>query len=128
MIWREPIEGPARELLAKADPCRDPEEKSALDEATDLLSDGKVPVVDIRKKAEVVGISWATVRRAKDRLGIKPDKGGLKDGWRWGLPARVSPEDARRCSTDSEDAQRNGVSTFANVEQLRGTEADAEVF
>jgi putative DNA primase/helicase len=58
-----------------------------LEEAKDLLrgligSDG-MNVKDIEKEAKDAGISWATVRRAKDELGLKSGKDGLAGGWLW---------------------------------------------
>ena len=60
----------------------------------ELLADGPVPAKQVQVDAAAVGLSWATVRRAKDRIGIKPHKGGMD-------MALVAPEDAqsgRRCS------------------------------
>ena len=44
-----------------------------------------------REAAEGNGVAWATVRRAKNWLGIKPYKSSTKDGrpWLWALPKAV---------------------------------------
>lgn len=40
------------------------------------------------------GFSWATVRRAKDELGIKARKDGFEGGWQWTLPDTASPPES----------------------------------
>lgn len=82
------------------------EDRSALDEAKavlrDLLGAGAVPAKDVQRQARDAGISDATLRRAKDGLGVKsirPD--GFTGPWSWVLPAVhaheppyvLSPED-----------------------------------
>ena len=52
----------------------------------ELLSDGAVPAKQVRSDADAAGLTWATVRRAKDRIGIKPHKAGMDAGWLWSLP------------------------------------------
>jgi hypothetical protein len=56
-----------------------------------LPSDG-APAKDIRRHAREAGLSWATVRRAKVKLGVKAEReGGFGSAgrWIWRLP-RVS--------------------------------------
>jgi len=68
------------------------DERSALGDAKDflydLLREDAYPVKVIKVAARDAGIQDATLRRAKDALGIKPDKEGFgKDGhWVWRLP------------------------------------------
>ena len=66
------------------------EERTALDEAKavlrDLLGSGPVPSKDVQRQARDAGISDATLRRAKDGLGVKsirPD--GFTGPWSWAL-------------------------------------------
>ncbi len=56
-----------------------------------LLANGPVPTNTVKSEAKAAGLSWATVRRAKDQLGVAVAKTGLDDGWVWALA-----EDARR--------------------------------
>ena len=47
-----------------------------------------MPQKKVKAEAEGAGLSWRTVRRAKDRLGIKPykERGKEHGGWLWSLP------------------------------------------
>ncbi len=76
----------------------------------ELLSDGPVAAKQVKADADAVGLSWATVRRAKDKLGIKPHKAGMDEGWVWSLPKVLKWD---------EDAHTNKVSTFGVNEHLR---------
>jgi hypothetical protein len=79
-----------------------------------LLADGPVPATVAKAEAEDAGHSWATVRRAKDAIGVVVAKRGFGEGsqWAWALPGR---EDAQTV----EGAQPVDVSTFAECERLR---------
>ena len=95
MQWKEPIDGSARDLLREADDVSDDIERACLPDAKlflqDLLSDGPKSAKDIRKDADGAGYSWATIRRAQQKLGIKARKEGGHFGgyqkWVWALPA-----------------------------------------
>ena len=77
------------------------------------LAGGPLLQREMKADAEGAGLAWATVRRAKDRLGIKPEKSGMEGGWAWRLPATAEgAQISRRCSTRE-------VSTFGGNEHLR---------
>lgn len=92
--WKEPIDGSARDLLREADEVPDDIDRESLPDAKiflhDLLSDGPKSAKDIRKDADGAGYSWATIRRAQQKLGIKARKEGGHFGgyqkWVWALP------------------------------------------
>jgi putative DNA primase/helicase len=91
--WGQALEGTARDLLA----VEEPENKAdALTTAVtflkELLQDGPIDACVIEERAEIAGVRQATLRRAKDKLGIKSCKKAMEDGWEWALPVR---EDAQ---------------------------------
>lgn len=62
-----------------------PSNLKAIDEAknflNELLQDGPQTTKTIRTEAYGMGLSWATVRRAQQQLGIKPIKDGFQGEW-----------------------------------------------
>lgn len=52
----------------------------------DILSMGWTKTSEIQIGARKAGVSWASVRRAKENLGVIAKKGGFGDGWGWELP------------------------------------------
>jgi putative DNA primase/helicase len=69
----------------------------------DLLADGPVPVKKIQGGAKAAGLSWMTVRRAKEGLSVVASKNGYQGAWQWRL------EDAHSKDAHPIDTQ---VSTF----------------
>jgi len=62
-----------------------------------------VPAAQVFRDAEAHGYSKRQMQRARARLGVKTDKGGMRGGWSWALP-----EDAgiHGCGAeDTEDAE-----------------------
>jgi putative DNA primase/helicase len=95
------------------------ERDDAADWLRELLADGEVPQKEVKEAAKDNGYAWATVRRAKTKLGIKPKKEGFgkEARWLWRLPDQ-------RCSKDAEDAQPQGVSTFDTFGEGEHLQAD----
>jgi putative DNA primase/helicase len=125
VLWGEPVEGAARELLATADATGDDGEGGSLSDAkrflTDLLADGALPVKAIKGDVDGAGYSWATIRRAQKALGIEPIKSGFgKIGaWEWKLPVK----DAK--ALNSEHLKQN--TQGSRVEYLRPNSNIVEV-
>ena len=80
----------------------------------EMLAAAAAPQKEIKDAAEGAGMAWATVRRAKDRLGIKAYKDGMGGGWYWALPKMLN---------DAEGAHLNNMNTFGANEHLRGNGA-----
>jgi AAA domain-containing protein len=98
VVWEsKPVEVTADQALRAADERG--ASKSPRDEADgflrDALAGGPIPVAELRNDAAGAGLSWATVRRAKDRLGAIARKAGMNQGWTWELPKMLKvSEDA----------------------------------
>lgn len=79
----------------------DPEERSALDDARqfllNLMADGPVKAGQVKSDSDGAGFNWRTIQRAADRLNIERNKDGMKGGWTWRLPPKMTstPEDDR---------------------------------
>jgi putative DNA primase/helicase len=84
--WGKFLKGSARELLGYVEEV-DEENTDAVQSAKEfleqILKEGAVPSKAIRKEATEVGLSWASVRRAKDNLPIKAIR--EDKGWLWKL-------------------------------------------
>jgi putative DNA primase/helicase len=105
----EPVVTTADEALAA-----DGKSSLALAEAEDflqaLLADGEVPSKQVEEEAQEIGITKATLRRAKKKLGIKPNKDSMQGGWVCALPNTLN---------STEDARVKSLSTFGTDERLR---------
>lgn len=83
--WGAQLRGSARELLSAAKQSAEAEAATFL---TAFLSDGPKPQREVKDAADAHCHSWATIRRAQQKLGIKPQK--VDKRWCWELPASVS--------------------------------------
>lgn len=118
VVWESsPIDMTADAALQAAD-AQASGGKSAGTEAEkflkEVLAAGPISQKAVKAAAEGAGLAWVTVRRAKDRLGIKPNKDGMEGGWLWGLPKML---------TIAEDAHLKKMSSFGLDEHLRGSGA-----
>jgi putative DNA primase/helicase len=89
VMWGKPVSGSARELLAESDVSAEGRgDHSAKFEAEEfliqLLREGPSPTKHVEAEAKAAGISWRTVRRAADALGIK--KRNFQGAWYWDIP------------------------------------------
>lgn len=90
ILWCKSVEGSARELLAEPEVGKDGSNGgSALAQAEEfliqLLNDGPSPTKYVEAQAKEAGISWRTVRRASDALGIR--KRIRLGTWYWERPS-----------------------------------------
>jgi len=107
VLWGDPVEGEARELLAAAEVDNDADERTMTSDAVEWLREylgaGPMPADVATREARKMGHSDKAIRTARTRLGVKPRKVGLRDGWEWSLPhthdattkAPNPPEDAQ---------------------------------
>jgi putative DNA primase/helicase len=93
VTWGAAIQGKAQALLDDAESARD-ETRSAKGSAKswlrDQLSDGPRSSKEIESAAEVAGMAWRTVERAKSELGVVSKKTSQRGCWEWSLPGSVS--------------------------------------
>ena len=97
--------------------------RSAKEEATeflqDYLSSGPLSAKEVQRAAADAGISTKSLRTAREGLGVKPEKSGMKGGWVWSL---------RRCPNSVEDVpSREGTSStlFGHLRDEEGATARA---
>lgn len=79
----EPVNVRADDALAAADDDGD-DPASFL---RDLLADGPLAAKEVQREAREFGLTEKTLRRAREKLGIRPRKAGMSSGWIWELPA-----------------------------------------
>jgi len=95
LVWEpDPVLMHADDAVASAG-GRDqvaPQRAAATAWLSELLRNGAVESDTIKEQASQAGLSWATVRRAKDDLGIVPFKQGFSGKWMWQLP----PQDTQK--------------------------------
>lgn len=92
IVWEpDPVTMTANEAMQ---PLGDPEERSVLDDARlfllGLLADGSVKAGQIKSDADGAGFNWRTIQRAADRLNIERHKDGMRGGWSWRLPPKMT--------------------------------------
>lgn len=91
LIWdKAPVTVSADEVLGNS--STGDQGPSAIEEAMDwleaFLENGPKHATDVISESRRAGLSKATIRRAKEQMGIKPKKAGFgqQGGWMWGLP------------------------------------------
>ncbi len=120
----------ANDVLGNVDMQQDQSERREANEwLKDLLTDGPVAVKKIQGEAKAAGLSWMTVRRAKEALPVVASKSGYQGKWEWRLEDAHSkdahPIDAHVSTFEqpientnlnrtrtAKDAQHSDVSTF----------------
>lgn len=75
------------------------EQRSGTDKAADWLREvlraGPMAAQEVERIARDAGISPKSLRRAREKLGIKPQKQGFGGGWWWSLPEDEDAQEAR---------------------------------
>lgn len=105
IVWElEPVTITADEALT---PSESNEEKTGTDWAVEVLqivlADGPVPAAVVHKEAKQANISPKALRRAQEKLGIKPKKLDFKSGWVWSLPQSEDAHESEDALSGNED-------------------------
>lgn len=130
--WEGECNYSAASLLA---PPPSQEDRSAVDQAVDFLRDlleaGPMRAVDVECEAKSAGLKVATLRRARERLGIAPRKtgrpGDAGQHWTWALPedAQAPAErDAKMLNRAEREHVREGEPSASTCG--RGASEDAQ--
>jgi len=102
------------------------ERREAKEWLKDFLADGPVAVKRIQAESKGAGLSWATVRRAKDDLRVIASKSNFSGGWEWHLED-AQHEDAHPIHsyvsafeqpTENKDVKRNRQHEDAHHSQV----------
>ncbi|OGL81168.1 hypothetical protein A3B21_02670 [Candidatus Uhrbacteria bacterium RIFCSPLOWO2_01_FULL_47_24] len=101
IVWEsEPVSITADEALAIPEQN---EEHTATDEAIDflreLLANGEMEATEVKKEAKQAGINDKPLRRAREKMGIKPKKADFSGGWKWALPSYEDAQSAQDART-----------------------------
>lgn len=90
---REPVRMSADEALAQENglddsrPGPEPEARRQAEQwLSDLLAGGALHTVKVEAEAKAAGISWRTIRRAGDVLGVIRERCPYSGAWQWRLP------------------------------------------
>lgn len=117
VVWMGTAPHSAESLLAVGTKADDP---SAIEEAEEylrgMLGAGPVPTSEVKRQSKESGISWMSLRRAADRLGVRRSHVGQPGGKGQHWVMRL-PEDAASSPEPGE------LSNFAGDEHLREAEA-----
>jgi hypothetical protein len=133
VVWGAKIEGSASTLIGDIE-TPDKSDKggaSALEGAKrfliKLLAAGPMAAKELKREAKDAGVSWISIRRAQNDLGIEPYKKGFGDTgvWFWKLPGTDDgPDGGPKVINFGEDAHMENVSILSNDEHLSGQRSD----
>ncbi|MDI1300609.1 MAG: AAA family ATPase [bacterium] len=125
--WGEIIAGSAREILGDVESTSEAGGNPVDDAAEFLreaLANGSVTVKNLKIDADGSGHSWATVRRAKTKLGVISLREGYGEdgGWSWKLQNTI------HAHQNTKGAHSKSVSMYGNGEHLCPADDDREGF
>lgn len=112
IIWGDSVD--AQKILYPTDD-KPSQINGASDFLRELLGDGPKSAQEIFAEGDGAGYSKATLRRAKQRLGIKHRKMGMNEGWEWYFPLDVSGFKPGFLPEDTEDHEGVEDNIFLSV-------------
>jgi len=126
VVWKDPVDGNASEILNEYESIDDGDEKSELKDAEryllELLESENVPAKKVQSDSKNAGFTWATIRRASKSIGVKKIKSGMDGGWYWSFPrATQNHEDAQifpKMLTQKNEHLRDKLSTFEEKDSI----------
>ena len=130
--WEGPTSYRADELLCTQN---DADADGALGEAVTfleaVLAEGPMPVGQIYSEAKEAGITKATIRRAKQKLGVESNhlgRPGEDQSWAWTLPngSITQAERAQGAQLEAKALTSAALSMFGDVEHLGAPQAGTE--
>lgn len=86
VVWGSTVNRSADAVLEPEPAEARPERLEAMNWLRERLSSGALSQKQIKTNALAAGLSWRTVRRAKDALGCRSTKDSFEGGWSWRLP------------------------------------------
>jgi len=108
--------------IEKRRPGPEPEDRQeAADWLLDALRLGPVEVKQLQGDARGDGISWATLRRAKQGLGVEAYRsGGLAEAgtWKWRMPAATGDPEPKALKGAQDALHTNNLSALGEPERL----------
>lgn len=81
----EPVQQSADEILRASSDDQRTATEDCMEWLGIILSDGCIKASEVMKAAEEHGFTPKTLRRAREKLGVRSDKAGVRDGWTWSL-------------------------------------------
>lgn len=82
---------PAQKILTPESQDKPDSASGATDFLRKLLEKGPISANEVYQEGHAAGHSEASLQRASKKLGIKSRKGGMNEGWTWGLPSMMQP-------------------------------------
>lgn len=118
--WDEQLGGSPREIIEDAEgrsggtSGREDRKQEAVNFLTTMLADEPRPTEMIEQAARSVGISWATVRRAAEELGVRKHRPMGSTAWAWELKNRTVVSSDAMTATESTTATPFQASSWTN--------------
>ncbi len=115
-LWGNAVEGNARELLAE--PTPDDSASDCVEFLTELLKAGRMSAKDISTEARSSGYSESQLRRAREKLKIKPHRTGFGKGSivYWDLPC-IDGNSSVKNTIDVIDVEQISVTSMPSMDK-----------